>query len=156
MKLITTYLLTIALVSVSLTSTAKEAKNEKQAKRAAELRQSVFKLLGNNMGPLGAMAKGKISLDAKLVEKNATRINQLSYMISDYHKLNTSAYKLNTEALNKIWLQPEQFTKRTMDLMQASANLKKIAKSGDEAQIKKAIGGVGRTCGGCHDDFKKD
>jgi cytochrome c556 len=22
--------------------------------------------------------------------------------------------------------------------------------------IKSAIGGVGKTCGGCHDDFKKD
>ena len=31
--------------------------------------------------------------------------------------------------------------------------------SGDhhnEDAIKKAIGGVGKTCGGCHDDFKKD
>ncbi len=156
MKLITTGLLTLAMVAVPLSSIAKEAKSEKQAKRTIELRQSIFKLLGSNMGPLGAMAKGKIAVDANTVEINATRINQLSEMIIDYNKLDTSAFKLKTEALNKVWLNPEQFSKRANDLTKASAHLKMVAKSGDESAIKKAIGGVGRTCGGCHDDFKKD
>jgi cytochrome c556 len=34
--------------------------------------------------------------------------------------------------------------------------LQKAALSGDESLIKKAIGGVGKTCGGCHDDFKAE
>jgi cytochrome c556 len=31
-----------------------------------------------------------------------------------------------------------------------------VSTSGDVKAIKSAIGGVGKTCGGCHDDFKKD
>ncbi len=48
---------------------ANPATSEKHAIKATELRQAVFKLLGANMGTLGAMAKGKIPFDAKVVEK---------------------------------------------------------------------------------------
>jgi len=75
-------------------------------------------------------------------------------MIADYTRTDTSAHKVKTEALDKIWQQPENFAKRIKDLTLASANLQKAALSGNESTIKKAIGGVGKTCGGCHDNFK--
>jgi len=140
----------------SMAALAQPASSEKHAIYATELRQSVFKLLGSNMGPLGAMAKGKIPLDAKVVEKNATRINQLSLMIADYSRTDTSKFNVKTEALAKIWQDPEHFSKDIDKLSLASTNLIAAAKSGDEGAIKKAIGGVGKTCGGCHDHFKKD
>jgi len=140
----------------SMSALAQPAGSEKHAIYATELRQSVFKLLGSNMGPLGAMAKGKIPLDAKVVEKNATRINQLSLMIADYSRTDTSKFNVKTEALAKIWQDPEHFSKDIDKLSLASTNLIAAAKSGDEGAIKKAIGGVGKTCGGCHDHFKKD
>ncbi|WP_019029059.1 c-type cytochrome [Colwellia piezophila] len=137
-------------------SMAQPASSEKHANRATELRQSIFKLLGSNMGTLGAMAKGKIALDAEVVEKNATRINQLSLMIADYTRTDTSKFDVETEALAKIWQDPTHFSKDIEKLTLASANLIAAAKTNDEGAIKKAIGGVGKTCGGCHDDFKKD
>ncbi len=135
---------------------ANPATSEKHAIKATELRQAVFKLLGANMGTLGAMAKGKIPFDAKVVEKNATRINQLSFMIDDYTATDTSAYKVKTEALAKVWNEREAFEKRIKNLSLASDKLIKIAASGDEKAMRAAIGGVGKTCGGCHDDFKED
>ena len=149
---------TVAL-SIALASTtvmAQQAKSLKQAERATHLRQSVFTLLGSNMGPLGAMAKGKISFDAKKSEKYDLRINQLSLMIDDYARIDTSAHKVQSDALSKIWQQPADFTKRINALTLASANLQKAAASGDVKATKKAIAGVGKTCGGCHDDFKAD
>jgi len=141
---------------VATTSLAQPASSEKHAIYATELRQSVFKLLGGNMGPLGAMAKGKIPLDAKVVEKNAIRINQLSLMIADYTRTDTSKFDVKTEALAKIWQEPEHFSNNIDKLTVASSTLIAAAKSNDEDAIKKAIGGVGKTCGGCHDDFKED
>lgn len=135
---------------------ANPATSEKHAIKATELRQAVFKLLGANMGTLGAMAKGKIPFDAKVIEKNATRINQLSFMIDDYTATDTSAYKVKTEALAKVWNEREAFEKRIKNLSLASDKLIKIAASGDEKAMRAAIGGVGKTCGGCHDDFKED
>ncbi|NQZ80802.1 MAG: cytochrome c [Colwellia sp.] len=156
MKLLTSAAIGLVISIASTSVIAQDAKSLKQAKRATELRQSIFSLLGSNMGPLGGMAKGRIPLDAKQIEKYALRINQLSLMIADYTGTNTSGHKVETQALDKVWQQPEQFSKRISDLTKASANLKKVALTGDEAVIKKAIGGIGRTCGGCHDDFKKD
>lgn len=150
---------TLALGAVSLmvfSAGAQVASSEKQAERATETRQAVFKLLGANMGPLGGMARGKLPFDAKAAEKHATRINQLSLMIGDYTALDTSKFKTNTEALDKTWTDRASFEKHIDDLTDASANLMKVAATGNEGDIKKAISGVGKTCGGCHDNFKKD
>ena len=102
------------------------------------------------------MAKGKIPLDAKVVEKNAVRINQLSLMIADYTRTDTSKFDVKTEALAKIWQEPEHFSKDIDKLTVASSALIAATKSTNESDIKKAIGGVGKTCGGCHDHFKEE
>jgi len=149
--------ITVATSVVAATAVvAQPASSEKHAVKATELRQSIFKLLGSNMGPLGAMAKGKMPVDAKAAEKNAIRINQLSLMIADYTRTDTSKFNVKTEALAKIWQKPDHFKTNIEKLTLASANLITAAQSNDESAIKKAIGGVGKTCGGCHDDFKKD
>jgi cytochrome c556 len=154
MKLFTK-LATASVITVLATGAmADSAKSMKHAEKATELRQSIFSLLGSNMGPLGGMARGKIAFDADKVGKHALRINQLSMMIADYTRIDTSAHKVKTEALDKIWAEPDNFAKRIKDLTTASADLQKAALSGNESLIKKAIGGVGKTCGGCHDDFK--
>ena len=145
-----------ALVLATNVAIADTAKSEKHAKKANKLRHAVFTMLGANMGTLGGMAKGKIPFNAKVVEKNATRINQLSYMVADYTRVDTSAYKVKTEALPKVWSKREAFEKRIDDLTLASAKLVKVSKSADEAAIKSAIRGVGKTCGGCHDNFKEE
>jgi cytochrome c556 len=156
MKVSTPRVLVCAIVLMSNSAFAEPAKSMKQAKRATELRQSVFKLLGNNMGRLGAMAKGKIAFDANAAEKSAQRINQLSLMIADYTKTDTSAFKVQTEALDVIWQKPQEFSESIEKLTLASMNLQRIAATKDEAEIKKAISGVGKSCGGCHDVFKAE
>lgn len=151
----------MALVATSslimaTSAVADTAKSLKHAKKATHNRQAVFSLLGNNMFPLGSMAKGKMPFNAQAIEKHALRINQLSLMIADYTRTDTSGFKVETEALNDVWEKPEAFEKRINALVTASANLQKIAKLGNELAIKKAIGSVGKSCGGCHDNFKAD
>jgi cytochrome c556 len=156
MKTISKILL-VSMVSLTTTSVfADMAKSEKQAIRATELRQSVFSLLGSNMGPLGAMAKGKIDVDAALVEKNATRINQLSLMIADYTQTDTSGFNVETKAKDVVWKEQDKFASNIEKLTAASSALIVAAQSKDESAIKKAIGGVGKTCGGCHKTFQAD
>jgi cytochrome c556 len=156
MKIISKILL-VGIVSLTTISVnAEVAKSEKHAIKATELRQSVLSLLGSNMGPLGAMAKGKIDVNATLVEKNAVRINQLSLMMSDYFQTDTSAFKVKTDAKKVIWTEHDKFLKNIEKLTAASSALIVAAQSNDKTTIRKAIGGVGKTCGGCHDDFRED
>ena len=156
MKNIIKAVIAASTIVVTTTTVAETAKSLKHAEKASYNREAVFSLLGSNMGPLGAMAKGKVPLDPVVVEKNAKRINQLSLMIADYSRTDTSGFKIKTEALDDIWKKPEAYAKRINDLAKASATLQAVAMSGDTGAIKKAIGGVGKTCGGCHKEFRAD
>jgi len=147
---------TCMLVLTTNIALADVAKSEKHAKSATKLRHAVFTMLGANMGTLGGMAKGKIPFDAKVIEKSATRMNQLSLMIADYTKTDTSAFNVQTEASPKVWNNRGEFEKRINALTLASSKLMIAAQSGDKNTIKSAIGGVGKTCGGCHKNFKQD
>lgn len=156
MKKILTAIVITSTLAITSSALAEPAKSQKQAERATENRKAVFGLLASNMGPLGAMAKGRMPFNLQTVEKNALRINQLSHMIADYTRTDTSKFNVNTEALDAIWKNPKAYQKRVQAILDASANLMVVAKSGNEGAIKKAIGKVGMSCGGCHDDFKAD
>ncbi|MDO7085211.1 cytochrome c [Pseudocolwellia sp. AS88] len=156
MKKLLTAIVVASSFVVTATATADTATSLKHAEKSAETRKAVYGLLGSNMGPLGAMAKGKIPFDAKAVEKYALRINQLSLMIEDYMRTDTSGFDVPGDALKDIWEKPEAFEKRTNALVTASADLLAAAKLGEESAIKKAIGGVGKSCGGCHNEFRED
>lgn len=127
---------------------------EERAASAVEVRQAVFVLLGSNMGPLGGMARGRVPVDTAVIEKNATRMAQLSEMIVDNFATDTRKFDLETEALDVIWEKPDDFAKKAAALTTAAKALAAAAASGDEGAARRAIGGVGRTCGGCHDDFR--
>jgi len=146
----------IGLSVMSLSVNAMAAKSEKHAKRATELRQSVFKLTYSNMGPMGAMAKGKMPMDVAKIKKNSKRLVQLSKMMSDYFVVDMRKFDVETEALDKIWQDKDLFETKIKDLTVAAKNLHELAKKGDKAALKSAIGKVGQACGSCHDDFKKD
>lgn len=148
--------LAIGLTLAATTVIAQPAKSLKHATKATELRQSLFQLIVNNMGPMGAMAKGKIPIDKDLIAKNAMRINHLSLMIPDYMATDTRKFKVETEALDKVWTDPALLAEKANALTLAAANLQKVVLTGNDMAIKKAIGGIGKTCGGCHDSFKAD
>ena len=156
MKKITKSIIAVTAALTLSAAFAQTVKTEDQAKKVTKQRQAVFSLIGSNMGPLGAMAKGKMPIEAKGVEKYATRIEQLSIMLPDYTKHDTSAFNVNTEALPKIWQEPAKFAEKIEALQKAASHLRSVANSDDKSVIKKAIGGVGRSCKGCHDSFKAE
>lgn len=152
-------LLLLILSTTLLTTSAvadDEADSQKEAWAALKFRQSLFQLIRSNMGDLGAMAKGKAPFDAAVMQKNGLRIEQLSLMIEDYLATDTRQFKLDTDALDKVWEQPEAFKEKIAALTAAAQNLQAVAKAGDESEYRAAIGGVGKSCKGCHDVFKAD
>ncbi len=151
-------ILAIILLALLMTThtSAQPATDEKHAKAATEFRQSIYKLIRSNVGPLGGMARGNVAFDLDTVKKNATRVNQLALMIPDYFMTDTSGFDVTTDALPKIWNNKADFEMKASALQDASASLLKTAEAGDEAETKKAIGALFRTCKSCHDEYKKD
>lgn len=155
MKRIVISAVAAALLS-STAAIAQPAGNQKHADWATKVRKANFTLLGHNMGPIGGMLKGKVPFNAKVVAEKSGRINQLANMIADTSRVDTSKFKVETEALDKIWTEKDNFAKKIQALIDASANVNKIALTGSEADVKKAMGKMGKSCGSCHDDYKKD
>lgn len=151
-------LLTLASAGLIVSSVAyaEPAKSEKQASAAVKYRQALLQLIRSNMGPLGAMAKGHIPFDAQKMQTNGKRIEQLATMMPDYFSTDTSAYKLASDAKPEIWQNQEDFNNKINDLLMAARNLQVVASDGDESKFRAAVGGVGRTCKGCHDEYKVD
>ena len=98
------------------------------------------------------MPSGKAPYNAERVVTNAAFLETLSKMPWDGFQDSTKDIK--TGALPAVFTENAKF-KEGADAMQRSvASLAKISKGGDEASIKSAIAEVGKTCGGCHDNFR--
>lgn len=147
----------IASACMALTTPVIAAElTEKQAKSAVEYRQSVFQLLKSNIGPLGAMAKGKAPIDEAVIAKNALRLEQLGLMISDYFVADTRNNNISHKSSDAIWENQADFNEKAANLAKAAKALQVIVANKDTANYRKGIGAVGATCKACHDDYKKD
>lgn len=116
-------------------------------------RQAAMTLLGKYFGPLGAMAQDKAPFDAEIVKRNALLLEALAKMPWDGFQEATANEK--SEALPSVFKDPAKFKKASEDTQAAIANLVTVSKTGDTPALKTAIGGVGKTCGGCHDNFRE-
>jgi cytochrome c556 len=135
---------------------AAAAEVDKASQRAAEIRQSVLKLMANNFGPMRNMARKEAPFDAAVVRKNSLRLHQLSLMLADAFATDTRGSGVETEALDVIWETPEAFAGKIDALTTAAGALVETAASADEASILAAVGDLGQKCGSCHDDFRQD
>ncbi|MDH3336445.1 MAG: cytochrome c [Gammaproteobacteria bacterium] len=129
---------------------------DRASQRAAEVRQSVLKLISNNFGPMRNMARKEAPFDAPVVRKNSLRLHQLSLMMADAFATDTRGSDVVTEALDVIWETPEAFAGKIEALTTAAGALAESAASADEASILAAVGELGQKCGSCHDDFRQD
>lgn len=116
-------------------------------------RQAAMTLQGKYFGPLAGMAQGKIPFDAKIVARNAGYLNALSQMPWDGFAPNTTDVK--SAALPEIWKDGAKFKSAQELLENNTVKLVDAAKGGNEATMKAAIGDVGKSCGGCHDNFRQ-
>lgn len=163
-KIIALSLIALPLFSVSATSFAldghahdvKKASNKKAAENSVKFRKSLLQLVRSNMGPLGAMAKGNIPMDADTIATNAERIAFLGTMMHDYFATDTSSFRVSTESKDDIWTNYEDFSSKSDDMVEAAVALQKIAMDKDEASYRKGIAAVGATCKACHDKYKAD
>ena len=116
-------------------------------------RQSAMTLQGKYFGPMAAMAQDKAPFNAAVIARNAGYLDALSRMPWDGFDANTKDVK--SAALPAVYTDTAKF-KQAQDNFQAAVGKLVVASKGsDEAATKTAIGGVGKTCGGCHDDFRQ-
>jgi cytochrome c556 len=130
---------------------------EAQAKSAIETRQGLYKVISSQFGPLGGMLRttNTVPFDAALVARNSARIATLSEMIPELFTRDTREFTaVKSAALAGIWNSQADFKTKADALTKAANDLTAAAKTGNEAATKAAIGAVGKSCSGCHDNYR--
>jgi cytochrome c556 len=116
-------------------------------------RQAKMILQGKYFGPLVAVAQGKIAYDAALVQRNAGFLDNLTRMAWDGYDPSTRNEKSRT--LPAVYDNNAKFREYASQLEYQTSRLVALSKGADEAAVKAQIGAIGKTCGGCHEDFRQ-
>jgi cytochrome c556 len=124
---------------------------------AVSARKATMQLYSFYLGQLGAMAKGEVEYDAEAAGKAATSLASLAGI--DQSKMwpqgsGNDVLGEKTRALPAIWATYPAVVEKSMALSTTSAALAEVAGGGLEA-MRAAVGPVGQSCGGCHEDFRQ-
>ena len=138
----------VALGSIVTANAFAQAKPDVLVKQ----RQAGMTLIAKYFGPLGGMAAGRVPYDAAVVARNAGYLDVLTLLPWDGFNASTSGEK--SGALPAAYSDAAKFKEAGDALHTAVVKLASVAKGGSEADVKAAIGAVGKTCGGCHDNFR--
>jgi len=120
-------------------------------------RQAMFQTYSFNMGILGAMAKGKMDYDAELAAMSAANLEAAANFgqsaMWPAGSDSETAGNAPTRALPVIWETFPAITEKADALKKATKVLASEAGNGLSA-LQGAMGDVGASCKGCHDDYR--
>lgn len=123
-----------------------------------EARQGYFQTLKFNMGVLGAMAKGKRDYDAELAQKIANNLKAASSMDNGLmwpkgSDMDAEGLAEHTKAKAAIWQADSDIGEKHKTWVAATETMAANAGQGIDA-LREAIGPLGKSCKGCHEEYK--
>jgi cytochrome c556 len=145
----------LLLIGITLTATAYSADDPLQ--KAIKARQGEMQLRSFNAGPLFGMAKGDIDYDAALATKLAGNLKLMLDLDNGRAWAKGSDnenYAGKTTALPKIWTTYPEIADYGKKFAVAVNELAAVAGNGRDA-LKSKIGALGKSCKGCHDEFRE-
>ena len=122
------------------------------SKGIIKYRQNVMKSTAGHMGAIVDIFKNDLPLQAHILD-HASSIHQNSKMTLAMFPKGTGLG--NTKAKPTIWENWSKFESAVQDFERESAKLAKVAESGDMEALAKQVRATGKTCGGCHRNFRK-
>ena len=115
-------------------------------------RQNVMKSTSGHMGAIVDILKNRLPLEAHIAD-HARSMLQISRMILSMFPEGSG--KGRTRAKQAIWKNWSEFESAANDFERESAKLSKVAENGDMEALAKQVRATGKTCSGCHRNFRK-
>jgi len=142
--------------SVAVLASAEGHINDKQVAAAIKARQSHMQLYAFNLGVLGAMAKQEAPYDAAAAGAAADNLAALASLSQAGYWLpgSDSDSVEGTRALPAIWAPDSKVGEKGKDFMDAVMAMQSAAGT-DLGALQAAMGPVGKSCGGCHESYRK-
>ena len=122
------------------------------SKGIIKYRQNVMKSTAGHMGAIVDILKNDLPLQAHILD-HVRSIQQNSKMTLATFSKGTGLG--NTKAKPAIWENWSKFESAVQDFERESAKLAKVAESGGMEALAKHVRATGKTCGGCHRNFRK-
>lgn len=156
MRKSTLAIVTAAIGSIAVIASADGHISDKQIASAIKARKSQMQLYAFNLGVLGAMAKEEMPYDAAAASGAADNLaalatlSQAGYWLpgSDSDSVETS------RALPAIWAPDSTAGEKGKDFVDAVLAMQSAAGT-DLGALQAAMGAVGKSCGACHEDYRK-
>lgn len=147
----------VALLSSLAAAALAQEQPPSKAEQAIKYRQSVYKVILWNFGPVAGMAQGKIPYDAADFARRAERVATMAPMLLEgYPEGSATASGVKTRARPEIWENMSDFTKLMHDMESKTAALATVAKEGDFEKSKAAFGEAASACKACHEKYRTD
>mgnify|MGYP001205711555 FL=1 len=115
-------------------------------------RQNVMKSTAGHMGAIVDILKNRLPLEAYIVD-HARSMLQISRMILAMFPEGSG--KGRTKSKQAIWENWSEFESAANNFERESAKLSEVAESGDMEALAKQVRATGKTCSGCHRNFRK-
>lgn len=143
-------ILAVAGAATALPAAAQFAKPED----AIKYRKAAMTVMAAHFGRVAAMANGRVPFDAKVAADNAEIATTMSRL--PFAGFVDGTDKGDTKAKPEIWAEMDKFRAGATKMQDEMAKLNVAAKGGNLDAIKAAAGEVGKSCKGCHDNYRKE
>ncbi|MCC9625971.1 cytochrome c [Thalassospira sp. MA62] len=115
-------------------------------------RQMLMDGIGGAMGTLGCYMKGECTLPDPVLANLAKGIAFSAEASPAAFEPQTPDATVKTTAASNVWSDWEEFSDYFPQMKEAALTLASAV--GDKAAMGAAMGDLGKTCKGCHDDFR--
>lgn len=147
-----------AVTAVVLSTASMTAVADDPFKKPIQARQGMMQVYSFNLGILAAMAKGNRDYDAKAATTAANNLNLAAMMDNaamwpQGSDLTNKDLTVKTTAKKEAWTTWPKIGEKQDIFKKAAATMADAAGGGLDS-LRGAIGDVGKSCKGCHDDFR--
>ncbi|MGD9538057.1 MAG: cytochrome c [Alphaproteobacteria bacterium] len=126
------------------------------AKNVIAYRQNVMKGIAAHITQIAMVAKGEVSFTDQVAGNARAIAGAAGGIPAVFPEGSGEAPGAETAAQPAIWQQWDKFTASAQALQTEATKLAEIAEGGgDAAAIGAQLGELGKTCGGCHEPFRK-
>jgi len=151
-------LVSVIAITSGIAASAVLAASDFPFQKQIEARQAVMKIYSYNIGMLGAMVKGDEPYDAELAKVAADNLlaavnMDIGTMWPQGSDADADGLAGKTRAKPENWSSYPEASEASQALVDAATQLASVAGDGLDA-LKSAIGPAGKSCKGCHDDFR--
>jgi len=115
-------------------------------------RQNIMKATAGHMGAIVGILKNNLPIKEHIIE-HAHSLKKISEMTFNIFPKGSGSGR--TKAKKAIWDNWSKFERVTQDFVDESTKLLEIAKNGNTSAIAKQVRKTGKTCSGCHKNFRK-